>query len=168
VISADELAKLWRDHAAALMLVCRTRCANPDDCVQEAFIRLASQSAVPDDPIAWLARVSRNAAISRARSDGRRKKHEERVASERAAWFEPVSADAYESVSTDEVQSALAKLDESTREIVVAHLWGGLTFRQIAEAFELSHSSAHRQYSAGLDRMRLLLTTSVRNDALDR
>jgi RNA polymerase sigma factor (sigma-70 family) len=168
VISADELAKLWREHGAALMLVCRTRCANPDDCVQEAFVRLASQSPVPDDPVAWLARVARNAAISRARSEGRRKKYEERVASERKAWFEPISSDAYESVSTDEVQSALTQLDESTREIVVAHLWGGLTFRQIAEAFDLSHSSAHRQYAAGLERLRLLLTISVRNDESGR
>lgn len=164
VISADELGRLWREHAAALVLVCRMRCSHPEDCVQEAFVRLATQDPVPNDPVAWLACVARNAAISRARSEGRRKKREERIASERAAWFEPIPADAYDSVSSDEIQAALSRLDESTREIVVAHLWGGLTFRQIAEAFALPHSTAHRQYLAGLKQLRSLLTTSVRDD----
>jgi RNA polymerase sigma-70 factor (ECF subfamily) len=41
---------------------------------------------------------------------------------------------------------------------VVAHLWGGLTFRQVAEAFELSSSAAHRQYAAGLAQLKQLLT----------
>lgn len=32
----------------------RARCATPEDCVQEAFVRLAKQDKLPDDPMAWL------------------------------------------------------------------------------------------------------------------
>jgi len=162
VIGADELANLWRKHAASLALLCRLRCSSPEDCVQEAFIRLAREVPVPDDPVAWLARVARNEALSRWRSDQRRRQRELRVAAERPAWFiEPRLAGDDSLASPAEVQAALEQLDESTREIVVAHLWSGLTFRQIAEAFELSSSAAHREYVAGLDRLKQLLTAHV-------
>lgn len=158
MIGADELADLWRKHAASLTLLCRLRCSSPEDCVQEAFIRLARERPTPNDPVAWLARVARNEALSRWRSDQRRRQREQVVAAERPAWFvEPRLGGDDSLASPAEVQTALEQLDEATREIVVAHLWSGLSFRQIAEAFELSSSAAHRQYTSGLERLRLLL-----------
>jgi RNA polymerase sigma factor (sigma-70 family) len=163
VIAADELAKLWKEHAAALALVCRMRSSHAEDCVQEAFIRLATQDPVPDDPVAWLARVARNAAISRARSENRRRKREEQSAENRGPWFDNATDASYESITSEEAQAALAQLDEATREIVVAHLWGGLTFRQIAEAFGVSHSSAHRAYTTAMEQLRRRLSSHVDN-----
>lgn len=158
MIGPEELANLWRKHAASLALLCRLRCSSPEDCVQEAFIRLSREVPPPDDPVAWLARVARNEALSRWRSEQRRRQRELLVAAERPAWFlEPRLADDDAFASPAAVQSALEQLDESTREIVVAHLWSGLSFRQIADAFELSSSSAHRQYAAGLARLKQLL-----------
>jgi RNA polymerase sigma factor (sigma-70 family) len=159
VIGAEELANLWRKHGASLALLCRLRCSSPEDCVQEAFIRLAREVPVPDDPVAWLARVARNEALSRWRSEQRRRQREQLAAAERPTWFlEPRLAGDDSLSSSAEVQAALQQLEESTREIVVAHLWGGLTFRQVAEAFELSSSAAHRQYAAGLAQLKQLLT----------
>jgi RNA polymerase sigma-70 factor (ECF subfamily) len=43
-------------------------------------------------------------------------------------------------------------LDE--REVIVAHLWGGLTFEQIAAVAGCSSSTAHRRYAAGLSALR--------------
>jgi len=162
VIGADELANLWRKHAASLSLLCRLRCSSPEDCVQEAFIRLAREVPVPDDPVAWLARVARNEALSRWRSEQRRRHREQLVAAERPAWFiEPRLGGDSTLASPAEIQSALQQLDESTREIVVAHLWSGLSFRQIAKAFDLSSSAAHRQYTAGLEQMKKRITSVV-------
>ncbi len=159
MIRAEELANPWRKHAASLALLCRLRCSSPEDCVQEAFIRLAREVPVPDDPVAWLARVARNEALSRWRSEQRRRQREQVAAAERPVWFIDSRLSGDEPLaSAAEIQSALEQLDESTREIVVAHLWGGLTFRQIAEAFELSSSAAHRQYASGLAQMKQLLT----------
>lgn len=158
MIGAEELANLWRRHAASLALLCRLRCSSPEDCVQEAFIRLAREVPTPDDPVAWLARVARNEALSRWRSDQRRRQREQLAAAERPAWFIDSRLSGDEPLaSAAEIQTALEQLDESTREIVVAHLWGGLTFRQIAEAFELSSSAAHRQYAGGLAQLKQLL-----------
>jgi RNA polymerase sigma-70 factor (ECF subfamily) len=106
-----------------------------------------------------LARVARNEALSRWRSEQRRRQREQLAAAERPTWFlEPRLAGDDSLSSSAEVQAALQQLEESTREIVVAHLWGGLTFRQVAEAFELSSSAAHRQYAAGLAQLKTLLT----------
>lgn len=158
MIGAEELANLWRRHAASLTLLCRLRCSSPEDCVQEAFIRLAREVPTPDDPVAWLARVARNEAFSRWRSEQRRRRREQLAAAERPAWFlESRLAVDDSPASAADIQAALEQLDEPTREIVVAHLWSGLTFRQIAEAFELSSSAAHRQYTAGLERLKQLL-----------
>jgi RNA polymerase sigma-70 factor (ECF subfamily) len=153
VISPAELSRLWRAHAAALELLARTRCRSPEDCVQEAFIRLAKQACAPDDPLAWLARVVRNEAISQARANERRWRREQQVASWQSPWLEPAQA-GDEGLSADEVEKALRNLDEAVREVVVAHLWGGLTFRQIADAFEMSRSTVHRRYLSALEQLR--------------
>jgi RNA polymerase sigma-70 factor (ECF subfamily) len=150
VIAADELAKLWREQSALLTLLCRSRCATPEDCVQEAFVRLATQDPVPNDPVAWLVRVARNVAITYHRSDTRRQQREYFAAEQRPRWF----ASSHVRLSGDDpslaVEKALEKLEESQREVVVAHLWGGMSFREIASAFDLSRSQAHRIYMAGL------------------
>ena len=55
---------------------------------------------------------------------------------------------------------ALQSLPEKHREVIVARLWGGLSFEQIAEALDLSTSSAHRRYQAGLQQLRERLDVS--------
>jgi DNA-directed RNA polymerase specialized sigma24 family protein len=46
------------------------------------------------------------------------------------------------------------------REVIVARLWGGLTFEQIAELASVSSSSVHRWYVAGLASLRERLDAS--------
>jgi DNA-directed RNA polymerase specialized sigma24 family protein len=53
-----------------------------------------------------------------------------------------------------EVAAALGDLPLSQRESIVAHLWGGLTFEQIADVTGTSASTAHRQYQAGILELR--------------
>src|SRR5215831_5553892 len=84
----DVLGKLVDDHAAALVLYARQWCASPEDVVQEAFVKLSLQRIPPDNALAWLYRVVRNAAVSAARADKRRRKHETRAAARSATWFE--------------------------------------------------------------------------------
>ena len=48
------------------------------------------------------------------------------------------------------------------REVIVAHLWGGLTFEQIGELSGCSASTAHRQYTAGLSAIRERLGVTCR------
>jgi RNA polymerase sigma factor (sigma-70 family) len=122
-----------------------------DDVVQEAFIKLARQTPVPNDPTAWLYRVVRHAALSARRGAVRRRKHETEAAGERGAWFQPAADSRLDAL---EAAAALERLEESLRETVVAHLWGGLTFEQIGALTGTSSSTAHRRYEEGLRELR--------------
>lgn len=154
LIAAEQLAELWQRHAAGLILLNRHHCANPEDCVQEAFIRLASQVPAPDDPLAWLARVARNAAISQSRADARRRHREQAVAAVRTPWFTEGASDSLGENYGARLPEALASLSSDQREVVVAHVWAGLSFRQIAEVMEISKSTANRLFQTGLSHLK--------------
>lgn len=164
MISPAELTKLWRKHARGLGLFARVRCsASADDLVQEAFLRLAGQSQIPQDPLAWLARTVRNLAIDTARSETRRRRREQLFCEQKNL----TATDELKSArwTSDDVADVLLKLDLTDRDIVVAHLWNGMNFRQIAEAFSLSSSTANRRYLAALKQLKLELDNcpDVRN-----
>ena len=50
--------------------------------------------------------------------------------------------------------SALESLPEVEREVLVARLWGGLTFQEIGQVVGTSGSTAHRRYQAALSAIR--------------
>lgn len=145
----------WLDLLSpGLVLFARQWCGAPDDVVQEAFVKLACQRPTPDDVRGWLYRVVRNAAISAGRAEVRRRRHEAEAAARRPDWFEPVpGAD----LDGRAVAAALERLEPDLREVVVAHLWGGLTFQQIARMLDVSDSTAHRRYLGGLAALRQLV-----------
>ncbi len=145
---------MWHQYAASLQLLARTRCSIAEDCVQEAFIRLAVQDPPPGDPLAWLVRVVRNEAINQFRCDQRRRHREQVVAHQKVPWLEPVDVLDTECPAADEIQELLMQLEIEDREILVAHVWAGLSFRQIAEAYDSSSSVVHRRYQTALLKLR--------------
>jgi RNA polymerase sigma-70 factor (ECF subfamily) len=151
VMGPELLGRLMDEHAAALVLYARQWCAVPEDVVQEAFLKLVTQKIPPDNVVPWLYRVVRNGALSAARAARRRSSHEAVAAGRTPAWFlatEGVGLDA------EAVTEALQTLPLEQREIIIAHIWGGLTFAQIAGQIGTSSSTAHRFYLAGLSRLR--------------
>jgi RNA polymerase sigma-70 factor (ECF subfamily) len=150
-ISPELLGSLLSTLGPALRLYARSWCDAADDVVQEAFMQLARQATMPNDPRAWLFRVVRNGALSARRRATRRRRHEMSAASERRDWFES-RPDAR--LDADRAAAALADLPEDLRETVVAHLWGGLTFEQVADLTGTSSSTAHRRYEQGLKTLR--------------
>ena len=150
-VTPEQLARLIDQHAAVLVLLARTRCEQAEDVVQEAFIALATEEPVPDEPGAWLFSVVRRRALSAARTAARRRKHEAHAASSHAAWFAPTSDERLDALA---VTKKLADLDAASREVVVLRLWGGLTFREIAAVTETSSSTAQRTYESALEQLR--------------
>src|SRR6266542_5282379 len=138
------------DHTAALMLYARQWCASPEDVVQEAFVKLAAQRTAPTEVVAWLYRVVRNGSLSAARAEQRRRHHEARAAVA-PIWFVPSEGDG---LDAETATRALQALPLEQREVLVARLWGGLTFEQIGALTGLSASAAHRHYHAGLAALR--------------
>jgi RNA polymerase sigma factor (sigma-70 family) len=146
-IGPQLLARLLDEHGPALELFARQWCQNPADVVQDAFLQLIRQRTLPDNVAGWLYHVVRNGAITAARSTERRRRHETTAAQLHDHWFDPTST---VPLDTEAVTQSLAELPLDQRETIVAHLWGGLSFEQIAVLTDTSTSTAHRRYQAGL------------------
>ena len=157
-ISPDILGQLFDEHAGALVLFARQWCEAPDDIVQDAFVALARQSTVPDRVVPWLYRVVRNGAIGARGNQG----IADGVTEQRAAGLEAMSSEPWFASTDDQIDAQhaaqlLADLDGETREVIVARLWGGLTFEEIARLQGCSLSTTYRRYQAGLTRLQARL-----------
>ncbi|MBI1917028.1 MAG: sigma-70 family RNA polymerase sigma factor [Planctomycetes bacterium] len=161
----EQLGRLMDDHAAALVLYARQWCASPEDVVQEAFVKLAAQCPLPAEVVPWLYRVVRNAALSALRAERRRRHHEARAAATAPAWFVPSEGDG---LDAEAATRALQTLPLEQREVLVARLWGGLTFEQVSDLTGLSASAAHRHYHAGLAALRERLRVPCPNHSPTR
>jgi RNA polymerase sigma factor (sigma-70 family) len=149
------LGRLLDRHAAALTLFARRWCSAPEDVVQEAFLQLARQADCPRDAAAWLYRVVRNGAISAGRAESRRRRHEAAAAVDADRWFADSTSE--NMIDAHTAAAAMDRLPPDEFEVVVAHVWGGLTFVQIAELVNSTPSTVHRRYQAGLSALRILL-----------
>jgi RNA polymerase sigma factor (sigma-70 family) len=160
-ISPQLLSRLLRQHGPALVLYARQWCRVPEDVVQEAFVRLVEQERMPDNPVGWLYRVVRNGALNAARASDRRNRHESEAAGRFKPWFEQSDDQLLDGRDATE---ALQQLPDTLREIVIARLWGGLSFDDIAELSGVSAATTFRRYRAGLEALRERLGIPCRED----
>ena len=120
-----------------------------EDIVQEAFLKLMKQKVLPDNPVAWLYTTVRNLSNNEHRSHHRRKRREREA-----------SKDLFEVPETEqkeEIEALIHKLellDLEYREVIVAKIWGGLTFEEIAAMTGASRSAVHRKWQEGIRRLR--------------
>ena len=159
-LDPDSLSRVLNRHGPALVLYARQWCATPEDVVQEAFVRLAGQRPRPRDPVGWLYRVVRNGAINASRMAGRRARREADAATRGEPWFHASPDDRLDAAAATE---ALAGLPIEQRETIVAHLWGGLAFEEIARLTGSSTSTVHRWYHQGLEALRERLGVSCQD-----
>lgn len=158
MIDPDRFLGLLDRHGAGLELFARQFCDGAEDVVQEAFIELASQREPPRHVAAWLYATVKNRALSAARAKGRRDRHERTAADRVPAWFEPQLDDRLDAQAA---AHALSELADHEREPIVMHLWGGLSFEDIAAASGVSASTAHRRYAEGLQSLRKRLGLDI-------
>ncbi|MEM7457393.1 MAG: sigma-70 family RNA polymerase sigma factor [Planctomycetota bacterium] len=155
--NANAIARLIEHHGSALVLYARGLCDSPDDVVQEAFLKLVGQAEMPRQPKAWLFHVVRNLALNSVRSNIRRRNREQAAPGVRQSWFEPVPE---KQIEISEAVSALSNLDSEDREVVVAKIWGQMTFEEIAELTSVSAATVYRRYVASLKKLRSGLSGS--------
>ncbi len=142
------LAETWDACADRLLLVARSIGGPAEDAVQEAFVALAGQPCMPDDPMAWLVRVTRNQLLQWQRSGDRRRRRE--TFAYQQNWFDNEILKIDQRIDAREVTASLAAMDSPQREVIVMHLWGGLTFEAIGQILDMSRASAHRSFQLGL------------------
>ncbi len=150
-ITREAVTRLWDDHSAALVLYAQQWCDTPEDVVQEAFLLLVRQVVAPENPVGWTYRVVRNRAINASRSSGRQARREAAVAHPGQPWFETADGDRLDAAAATD---ALKQLPRDQREVIVARLWGGLSFEEISRLTGSSTSTAYRRYQQGLSALR--------------
>ena len=150
----DEAAarRVWAGHAPAMLAHAAVVVGRgaAEDVVQGVFLsilRLPRRTvARVRDPGAWLARLTRHAALNHLRAA-------RREAARRAP--RPGTA---EYVTHDEgLSRALGLLDRRERELIVLKHVAGLTFEQMAEALGRNRSTVVSRHHAALARLRGLL-----------
>ena len=145
------LIELLERHFTPLVLWARSWCAAPEDAVQEAFLCLLHERRWPTNPRAWLFQVVRNVARQAGRAAARRVRRESQVAQRESAWF----IDAQDQqLDAQEATTRLATLPEPQREVVIARLWGGLSFEEIGQIVGCPTSTAHHRYQSALAALR--------------
>lgn len=160
-VTPERLAELLDAHAAALELFAAQWTQAPADAVQEAFVELARQPELPRNIVAWLYRVVRNRALSEARAARRRKRRELSAIERSDLWFQTRSSS---ELDPKEADDALRRMPDELREVLVARIWGGLTFEQIAEVLQTSTSTAFRRYEEAISYLRTRLGIPCPND----
>jgi RNA polymerase sigma factor (sigma-70 family) len=149
MMTAHDFALLVDTYGPALVLYARQWCDTPEDVVQDAFLKLFGHGQRPREVVPWLYQVVRHGAIDATRSAQRRQRRE--AASAPTRWFVEPEVDG---LDADTAVAALQRLPLELREVIVAQLWGGLSFEQIAEVAGCSASTAFRRFDAGIDRLR--------------
>ncbi len=146
-VSLEALKRLLDEQTAALVLYARQWCDMPEDIVQDVLLKLVQAPAAPANPVGWLYRAVRNQALNAARSSRRRARHEATAAYRGEPWLE-VSED--DRLDAETAADALAELPIEQREVIVARLWGSLSFEEIADLAGTSISTTYRRYQQGI------------------
>ena len=102
--------------------------------------------------------ISSTEAVA-ARAGGRRSRREAATAARGEPWFQSSEGDRLDAAAATE---ALKHLPIEQREAIVARLWGGLSFEEIALLSGRSLSTVYRCYQRGLTALRERLGESCR------
>jgi len=152
---AQAFAEIIRRHAglvygAALRILADVDRAS--DVAQETFLQLTKDAhSVTGSLPGWLHRVATHKAIDQMRRDTSRRRREVEYAAER-----PHEVIEWRDLSRH-VDEELSKLDNETRDILVAHFLQGRTTREIAVAQGVSQATVSRRVDAGVTQLRATL-----------
>lgn len=150
-IDSIQLADLMKNHAGSLCQLAARWAEFPEDCVQEAFISLASSIPAPNNPTAWLYLVTKRKAINQCREAGRRKKREQRKADQSDQELLTPEQIVSGQDESDKLVRLVQNLPEPQREIVILRTWGQLGWREIHEQTKIPPTTVQRHYKSALN-----------------
>ncbi len=149
--SLAEIEFLYRQHGAALLLFASTitgERSRAQDAVHQVFLKFMETGNLSraKDKKAYLFACIRNAVLNERKLQDR---HEPLETD--SAWFSPPDRDV---TGEQNLRRALAALPDDQRQIVVLHIWGDLTFAQIADLLSISSNTAASRYRYALGKLR--------------
>ena len=149
--NATEIESLYRDHAPALLLFASAMLgerSRAQDAVHQVFLRLMENRHLSQaiDKKAYLFGCVRNAVLNEAKRQQRNTALDPDL-----AWFDPPLRDYAAELN---LRRALCALPDEQREVIVLHLWGELTFAQIAALLVISLYTGASRYRYALTKLR--------------
>ena len=154
----DRLAELLKRHEREYFLramsITQDRAA-AEDAVHDALVAVAATNPAATDLHAYLCRAVRNHAL-RLRPDPR----EVRLDPD---WLTAVARD--DALLARSISQALRRLSDDQRETVVMHIYGGLTFQEIARVRGKSINTVASWYRRGINTLKEFLDGPERSRA---
>ena len=160
----DALAEAYRRHGGAVFALARRLLVDQslaEEVVQEVFLRLWNQ---PDrfDPDrgslrSYLLAQSHGRAVDLLRSETSRRRREEREARQTAERGYGVEDEVMDLAVGEQVKEVMGVLPAEERRAIELAYFGGLTYRQVAEALDEPEGTVKSRIRAGLRRMRASL-----------
>ena len=148
--SAEDLRALYDEHGRSLLAYARSLLrdtASAEDVLHQVFTRLLEGGvSIEGAPLPYLCRAVRNGAFNY-----RRRTVREIGLDTRAAWLEAPPGMAEAGLA---IEQALDALPIEQREVVVLHVWGRLTFQEIATTLAIPLNTAASRYRYGLVKLR--------------
>jgi RNA polymerase sigma factor (sigma-70 family) len=146
-----EIEALYRQHAAALLLfassISRDR-GHAQDAVHQVFLKTIENGSLSHaiNKKAYLFACVRNTVRNDAKVQDRNVSLEID-----SAWFSPPDRDY---AGEQNLRRALGDLPDDQREVIVLHVWGELTFSEIAELLDIRSNTAASRYRYALAKLR--------------
>lgn len=151
----DAAVRLYRSMAPRLLAYARSLLnhdAAAEDAVQQVFVNLFAaqrdEIASVQDVLAWLIRLTRNAALNNTRTHQRRRARESALALNGRLDHSPHHQ------SNDELLAAVGTLPDDARELILLKHVAGLTFDQMAVSLDQNRSTVASRYRVALDLLR--------------
>jgi RNA polymerase sigma-70 factor, ECF subfamily len=149
--SATEIESLYRKHGSALVLFAAAITGDrsrAQDAVHQVFLQLIENENLSRavDKVAYLFACVRNAVLNEAKVQNRLT-----ALDPESVWFNPPKRDYAAELN---LRRALGTLPDDQREAIVLHIWGELTFSQIADLLDISLNTAASRYRYALAKLR--------------
>ena len=149
--NADEIEALYRQHGAALLLFASAISGNrarAQDAVHQVFLNAIENGSVSQaiNKKAYLFACVRNAVLNDTKVQDRNMPLDVD-----SAWFSPPDRDY---AGEQNLRRALGELPDDQREVTVLHVWGELTFSEIAALLGVSPNTAASRYRYALAKLR--------------
>lgn len=158
-----DLEDYLRRHGPSLVLYARqwVDChADAEDTFHDAFVQFWRRRGSVQDPVAYLYRCVRSAAMDWARNPRRR---ESSLVEGKDSLLAPrADASVVETEERQRLETALTSLPLEQREVLIMKHWGGLTFESIGEALGIPQRTAQSRYRYAIDRLRKELAADER------
>lgn len=149
--SLPQIEQLYREYSGPLLLFAIAICnesSRAHDAIHQVFLKLMETGNLIKavDIRAYLFASVRNELFNH-------QKHQRKTApmETEAMWFEPPDRDYAAEVN---LRRALQALPDDQRQVVLLHVWGELTFLQVAEVIGISANTVASRYRYALAKLR--------------